>query len=102
MNMNLKSIAVIIAVAFSVWSSSCSATRVSHWRKLKATSATFNVLDYGAKGDGHADDTKVIFFTSILCFSKWVQLHFCFLQTLSHSSKIISDEIINDRYMYTL
>ncbi|CAJ1946699.1 unnamed protein product [Sphenostylis stenocarpa] len=57
-NMNLKIIALIIATAFSVWCSSCTASRVSHWRKLKATSATFNVLDYGAKGDGHADDTK--------------------------------------------
>ncbi|XP_027923810.1 polygalacturonase At1g48100 [Vigna unguiculata] len=58
MNMNPKIIALIIAIAFSVWSSSCTATRVSHWRKLKAASSTFNVLDYGAKGDGHADDTK--------------------------------------------
>jgi len=63
MNMNPKIIALIIAIAFSVWSSSCTATRVSHWRKLKAASSTFNVLDYGAKGDGHADDTKVIDFS---------------------------------------
>ncbi|RDY08245.1 Polygalacturonase [Mucuna pruriens] len=58
MNMNLNTIALIIAIAFSVWSSSCTAARVNHWRKLKAASDTFNVLDYGAKGDGHADDTK--------------------------------------------
>ncbi|KAG5056414.1 hypothetical protein GLYMA_05G005800v4 [Glycine max] len=59
MNMKLNSIALIIGIAFSVWSSSCTAARVSHWRKLKAAYATtFNVLDYGAKGDGHADDTK--------------------------------------------
>ncbi|KAG5027781.1 hypothetical protein JHK87_011295 [Glycine soja] len=57
--MKLNSIALIIGIAFSVWSSSCTAARVSHWRKLKAAYATtFNVLDYGAKGDGHADDTK--------------------------------------------
>ncbi|KAL3018028.1 hypothetical protein AAZX31_05G006000 [Glycine max] len=59
MNMKLNSIALVIGIAFSVWSSSCTAARVSHWRKLKAAYATtFNVLDYGAKGDGHADDTK--------------------------------------------
>ncbi|KAJ1416522.1 Pectin lyase fold/virulence factor [Sesbania bispinosa] len=59
--MNLNTITLIIAIVFSVWSSnfdSCSATRRNHWRKLKAASSTFNVLDYGAKGDGHADDTK--------------------------------------------
>jgi len=73
--MNVKIIALVTAIAFSVWFSSCTATRVSHWRKLKATSsATFNVLDYGAKGDGHADDTQVIFH----CFPKWVQLYFFF------------------------
>ncbi|GLT33245.1 hypothetical protein SLA2020_078490 [Shorea laevis] len=37
--------------------------RSSHPRRQMATkqvlnSATFNVIDYGAKGDGHADDTK--------------------------------------------
>ncbi|BAU00991.1 hypothetical protein LR48_Vigan10g279700 [Vigna angularis] len=58
MNTNIKTIALIVVIAFSVLSSSCTATRVSLGRKLKAASATFNVLDYGAKGDGHADDTK--------------------------------------------
>ncbi|XP_057447437.1 polygalacturonase At1g48100 [Lotus japonicus] len=61
----MKGIKLIIAIVFSLWSSSTfesciAATRGNyHWRKLKAASATnFNVLDYGAKGDGHADDTK--------------------------------------------
>lgn len=71
--MNLNTITLIIAIAFCVLYSSfenCSATRSNPWRKLKAASSTFNVLDYGAKGDGHSDDTKVIslsiwFFISI-------------------------------------
>jgi len=51
----------VIAIAFLVLPSSCIAACVNHWRKTKAASATsFNVLDYGAKGDEHADDTKVI------------------------------------------
>ncbi|KAK7266068.1 hypothetical protein RIF29_18708 [Crotalaria pallida] len=60
----LNTFTLISAIVFSiVWSSSferCSATQAKHWRKLKAAPAsnTFNVLDYGAKGDGHADDTK--------------------------------------------
>ncbi|KAK7381407.1 hypothetical protein VNO78_34076 [Psophocarpus tetragonolobus] len=59
MTMKLNTIALIIAIALYVLSTSCTATRVSHWRKLKAaSSSTFNVLDYGAKGDGNADDTK--------------------------------------------
>ena len=67
--MKLNTIALIIAIAFSVWSSSCTAARVSHWRKLKAAASatSFNVLDYGAKGDGHADDTKVHDFIFIPC-----------------------------------
>ncbi|KAK7381406.1 hypothetical protein VNO78_34075 [Psophocarpus tetragonolobus] len=57
--MKLITISLIVAVAFSVILSASTAERVSHWRKLKAeSSSTFNVLDYGAKGDGHADDTK--------------------------------------------
>lgn len=28
-------------------------------QKGTSSAATFNVLDYGAKGDGHTDDTKV-------------------------------------------
>ncbi|RYR07215.1 hypothetical protein Ahy_B05g074527 [Arachis hypogaea] len=66
--------ALMIAILFCVLCSSfesCSAIRGynHHFRKLKATSSaaspsssndnnTFNVLDYGAKGDGKADDTK--------------------------------------------
>ncbi|KAL2335705.1 hypothetical protein Fmac_016918 [Flemingia macrophylla] len=57
--MNPNTIALIISIAIiSVWSSSCTAARINHMRKLKAASNTFNVLDFGAKGDGHADDTK--------------------------------------------
>lgn len=72
---------IIVLIGFSVWSSSC-AREGRLWRKSKAltaasvpvkkpmghggrsmlNSATFNVLDYGAKGDGHADDTKVILY----------------------------------------
>ncbi|XP_059451383.1 polygalacturonase At1g48100-like [Corylus avellana] len=68
---------IIVLIAFSVWSSSC-AREGRLWSQSKAltaasvpvkkpmghggrsmlNSATFNVLDYGAKGDGHADDTK--------------------------------------------
>jgi polygalacturonase len=80
-------ISIIVFIAFSVWSSSfgtCRAREGRQWRQSKAGpvrkpkgydgsnhlgrsmlnsaagSSTFNVLDYGAKGDGHADDTKVI------------------------------------------
>ncbi|XP_027359286.1 polygalacturonase At1g48100 [Abrus precatorius] len=62
--MNLNTITIlIIATVFSLWCSSferCIAARNNPLRKLKAVTAstTFNVLDYGAKGDGHADDTK--------------------------------------------
>ncbi|XP_028792573.1 polygalacturonase At1g48100-like [Neltuma alba] len=52
-------------MALCVWCSSFGACYGrqgrSYWRKLKASSdsnTTFNVLDYGAKGDGKADDTK--------------------------------------------
>ncbi|XP_045812509.1 polygalacturonase At1g48100 [Trifolium pratense] len=58
---NLNTITLIITIAFLVLFSSfenCSALRGNRWRKLKASSTTFNVLDFGAKGDGHADDTK--------------------------------------------
>ena len=70
---------IIVLMVFSVWSSSCAREGSWLWRQSKAVtaasvpvkkpmgfggrsmlnSATFNVLDYGAKGDGHADDTKV-------------------------------------------
>lgn len=77
----MKGITLIIAIVFSLWSSSTfesciAATRGNyHWRKLKAASATnFNVLDYGAKGDGHADDTKVNFrFTPL----KYTYMYLC-------------------------
>jgi polygalacturonase len=61
--MNINTITLIITIAFLVLFSSfenCSAIRGNRWRKLKASSSTFNVLDFGAKGDGRADDTKVI------------------------------------------
>ncbi|CAA2983381.1 polygalacturonase At1g48100 [Olea europaea subsp. europaea] len=64
----------VILIAFLVWSSdnaSCIATQQKQWRHRKANApilgqsvslldsgATFNVLSYGAKGDGRADDTK--------------------------------------------
>ncbi|XP_004489256.1 polygalacturonase At1g48100 [Cicer arietinum] len=57
--MNINTITFIIVIVLSVWYSNferCSATR--GWRTLKASSSTFNVLDFGAKGDGHTDDTK--------------------------------------------
>ncbi|KAK7271665.1 hypothetical protein RJT34_27750 [Clitoria ternatea] len=63
MNINTNTI-LIIAIVFSViWFSSferCIAARGNNWRKLQTPSAssTFNVLNFGAKGDGHADDTK--------------------------------------------
>ncbi|KAK2419613.1 Pectin lyase superfamily protein [Trifolium repens] len=59
--MNINTITLIITIAFLVLFSSfenCSAIRGNRWRKLKASSSTFNVLDFGAKGDGRADDTK--------------------------------------------
>ncbi|KAI4348177.1 hypothetical protein L6164_008931 [Bauhinia variegata] len=63
-SIKLGSFTLIIAIVFAVWFSkfeSCSGRQGRHWRKLKASpasAATFNVLDFGAKGDGHADDTK--------------------------------------------
>ncbi|XP_054784854.1 polygalacturonase At1g48100-like [Prosopis cineraria] len=65
---NLNTFRLIFLIALCVWCSSfetCNGRegvmiRSSYWRKLKAASgsSTFNVLDYGAKGDGKADDTK--------------------------------------------
>lgn len=65
--MNINTITFIIVIVLSVWYSNferCSATR--GWRTLKASSSTFNVLDFGAKGDGHTDDTKVILYSFIV------------------------------------
>lgn len=61
--MNINTITLIISTAFLIMYSSferSSATRINHGRKLKGGSSTFNVLDFGAKGDGRTDDTKVI------------------------------------------
>uniref|UniRef100_A0A2N9IX59 Pectate lyase superfamily protein domain-containing protein n=1 Tax=Fagus sylvatica TaxID=28930 RepID=A0A2N9IX59_FAGSY len=81
---NMKDLTLIIFIAFSVWSSSfenCCAREGRHRKQSKAasvfvkkpngygsnynhpgrrmlSSAIFNVLDYGAKGDGNADDTE--------------------------------------------
>ncbi|KAL0014340.1 hypothetical protein SO802_001409 [Lithocarpus litseifolius] len=81
---NLKDLTLILFIAFSVWSSSfencCAREGRQYWRQSgKAapasvlvkkpkgynhaggrmlSSAIFNVLDYGAKGDGQTDDTK--------------------------------------------
>nr|XP_023891780.1 polygalacturonase At1g48100-like [Quercus suber] len=58
---NLKGLTLVLLIALFVWSSSfenCSASQSyipqpSHWNY-----AFFNVLEYGAKGNGYADDTK--------------------------------------------
>ncbi|XWS40728.1 hypothetical protein CRYUN_Cryun17cG0020300 [Craigia yunnanensis] len=71
---NLTNVAFIILIGMLFSSSSfevCSARQGKQWRQNKAiirrqmaarqqggSSATFNVLDYGAKGDGRTDDTK--------------------------------------------
>ena len=82
---NLKDLTLILLIAFSVWSSSlencCAREGRQYWRQSSKavpasvlvkkpkgcnharrrmlSSAIFNVLDYGAKGDGQTDDTKV-------------------------------------------
>jgi len=58
MNKNIITLIITIASFVSCFER-CNGTRGNPWRKLKAVSSTFNVLDYGAKGDGRADDTKV-------------------------------------------
>ncbi|XP_075652140.1 polygalacturonase At1g48100 [Castanea sativa] len=81
---NLKDLTLILFIAFSVWSSSfencCAREGRQYWRQSSKavpasvlvkkpkgynhagrrmlSSAIFNVLDYGAKGDGQTDDTK--------------------------------------------
>ncbi|KAG2714560.1 hypothetical protein I3760_03G033300 [Carya illinoinensis] len=77
-NLSLKDLTLIIFIAFCVWSSSyetCCAREGKQWIRRSKTkfvhgrnqhpagrsllsSAIFNVLDYGAKGDGRVDDTK--------------------------------------------
>ncbi|XP_057759792.1 polygalacturonase At1g48100-like isoform X3 [Arachis stenosperma] len=48
---------IIATIVFSAFSSSCSDEHSSA-APNNSDPTTFNVLDYGAKGDGHADDTK--------------------------------------------
>ena len=75
---NLTNVGFLIFIGMLFWSSSfevCSARQGKHWKQTKASfrrqmaarqqggsSATFNVLNYGAKGDGRTDDTKVWYF----------------------------------------
>ena len=73
---NLTNVAFLVLIGMFFSSSNfevCSARQLGkQWRQNKASirrqmaarqqggsSATFNVLDYGAKGDGRTDDTKV-------------------------------------------
>ena len=74
---SLHTYRLIILIVLCVYCASfktCHGKQVirSYWRKLKASSGgspTFNVLDYGAKGDGKSDDTKVrcvFFFISMI------------------------------------
>ncbi|XP_022739514.1 polygalacturonase At1g48100 [Durio zibethinus] len=70
---NPKNVAFLVLIVLLFWSSSfevCSGGEGKHWRQNIASglrrqmaggssaTATFNVLDYGAKGDGRTDDTK--------------------------------------------
>ncbi|RYR07216.1 hypothetical protein HN51_071173 [Arachis hypogaea] len=48
---------IIATIVFSAFSSSCSDEHSSA-APNNSDPTTFNVLDYGAKGDAHADDTK--------------------------------------------
>ncbi|KAI4350676.1 hypothetical protein L6164_005107 [Bauhinia variegata] len=57
----LNTFRLITAIAFAVWFSRFEICSARGWRKLQASpasAATYNVLDYGAKGDGRADDTQ--------------------------------------------
>jgi hypothetical protein len=77
---NLKELTLIVAIASFVWSSSfenCSAWKSAanyippatpNQGGWKWNSAIFNVLDFGAKGDGHSDDTKVILYIKLPFF----------------------------------
>ncbi|KAK6256453.1 hypothetical protein SCA6_017758 [Theobroma cacao] len=72
-----NNVALFVLIGLLFLSSSfevCSAREGKHWGSNKASSrrqmaarpragssATFNVLDYGARGDGRTDDTKTIF-----------------------------------------
>lgn len=73
-NFNPHNITIIILIAFLVCSSSFSSCSARKSKKAKkghhkgkggstpptGGSTSFDVLDYGAKGDGKTDDTKVI------------------------------------------
>ena len=59
---NLKGLTLILLIALFVWSSSfenCSASQSYIPQQRHWNYAIFNVLEYGAKGNGYADDTKV-------------------------------------------
>ena len=68
---NLKGLTLMFLIALFVWSSSfenCSAWEsdipakrtVAAPQQRRWNYAIFNVLEYGAKGNGYADDTKVM------------------------------------------
>lgn len=76
---SFKSLALAILIALFVWSSSFETLCSGREMKVRytpdsmynsyqpyesvMTTASFNVLNFGAKGDGQTDDTKVIIST---------------------------------------
>lgn len=82
--LTLKCLALNFLLAISLFSSrfgTCEARHNVYWRGSRRsiaegkTSGTFNVLDYGAKGDGTSDDTKVNEHFSMVVYMPVLQIN---------------------------